>query len=101
MDLESIGRELLDEAVVVLKPESFPAKLFHRRVQSSPLHWDSLYTDELEPPTAVRIAGGMFPRVFGDEYGDKFGDEFGESPNMVMNLSPYLVMNFVIHQVWW
>ena len=97
--MESIGRELLDEAVVVLKPESFPAKLFHRRVQSSPLHWDSLYTDELEPPTAVRIAGGMFPRVFGDEYGDKFGDEFGDKFSELPNLVIILVMNLVMNLV--
>ena len=43
------------------------------------------------------------PEMFGDEFGDdfvtKFGDEFGESPNWVMNLSPYLLMNFVVHQI--
>ena len=48
------------------------------------------------------------PEMFGDEFGDNFvtkfgdesGDEFGESPKLVMNLSPYLLMNFVINQIW-
>ena len=59
--------------------------------------------------------------MFGDEFGDesvtKFDDEFCESPKLVMSLvtnlvnhrilslslmnsSPYLVMNFVVHQIW-
>ena len=63
----------------------------------------------------------MFGYEFGDESVTKFDDEFGESPKLVMSLvtnlvinlvnhrilslslmnsSPYLVMNFVVHQIW-
>ena len=42
----------------------------------------------------------IFGDGFGDEFDTKFDDEFGESPNWVMHLSPYLVINFVIHQIW-
>ena len=44
-------------------------------------------------------AGGMFPRVFGDEFGDKFGDEFGDKFSELLNLVIILVMNLVMNLV--
>ena len=77
--------------------------------------WSTKFGDEF---------GDDFDTKFGDEFGDKFGDgvmynlgdeycesqnlamnkfgdvpgdEFGDSPNRLMNLSPNLVMTFVIY----
>ena len=43
--------------------------------------------------------GGMFPRVFGDEFCDKFGDEFGDKFSELPNLVIILVMNLVMNLV--
>ena len=44
--------------------------------------------------------------LFGDDFGDqltkmsqKNGDKFSESPNLVKNMSPYLVTNSVSQQI--
>ena len=48
-----------------------------------------------------------FVTKFGDDFGDqltkmsqKNGDKFSESPNLVTNMSPYLVTNSVSQQIW-
>ena len=48
----------------------------------------------------VKLCGGRFPRVFGDEFGDKFCEKFGDSQNLVKTLVTNSVTKLVNHQIW-